>query len=117
MRIDYYQRLTDRMLLDQIWELVCAYNDAFVPPLSARENSYQSNLADRGMENAQPVFYFEALKEQSFLLAVNNHQVAGFMSFKNHYESQDLNDGVQTTYVTTIIVDKAYRGRGLTRTF
>lgn len=117
MNIHHYPRLTDEVLLDQVWKLVCRYNHAFIPPLSARDSSYQADLTHRKSDHEKPIQYFQALKEQSFLIATMQDQVAGFMSYKHHHICQDLRDDIETSYVTTIIVDEAYRGNGLTRLF
>src|SRR5690606_39403059 len=46
-------------------------SDLFIPPLSARENPYQSDLASSGDAQAQttkPYQYFENLKQQYFYI-------------------------------------------------
>lgn len=48
------------------------------------------------------------------MLAQDREKVIGFMSFRPHYMYEDLNDRVETIYVTTVIVDQKYRGQGIT---
>ena len=119
MEIRHYEKLTDQLLLEQIWELLRRYNHAFIPPLSARENTYQSNLTDQqSISNAEPVQYFETLKQQSFIVALdNNNQLLGFMSFRMNYICGDLEDNIDTIYISTIIVDEAFRSKGVTTRF
>lgn len=117
MIIEHHEQLTDPQFLDDVWHLLCRYDQAFVPPLSARENTYQSNLLGSSSTNATPRKYFEMLKEQSFLIAVDNNRVVGFMSYRPRYVCQDLEDEIETIYVTTIIVEEEQRGKGITTTF
>nr|WP_280521344.1 GNAT family N-acetyltransferase [Paenibacillus mangrovi] len=105
------------ILLDGVWELLCLYDREFIPPLSARDYTYQSDLRGCQAAKQEPNRYFETLKKQSFLLAQDQDKVIGFMSFRTHYVSEDLNDQVETIYVTTVIVDKEYRGKGITTRF
>lgn len=58
MHIEHYDRLTDERLLDGVWDLVCHYDCAFVPPLSARENTYQFNLSNHEAKSSAPKQYF-----------------------------------------------------------
>lgn len=117
MNIEHHKTLTNEQYLEDIWELLCRYDDAFVPPLSARDNTYQSNLLGGEPTNVKPKKYFEMLKEQSFLIALVDNRVVGFMSYRPHYVCQDLEDGIETTYVTTIIVEEEQRGQGITTSF
>lgn len=117
MNIEHHKTLTNERYLEDIWELLCRYDHAFIPPLSARENTYQSNLSSGSPTNVKPKKYFEMLKEQSFLVALVQDRVVGFMSYRPRYVCQDLEDGIETTYVTTIIVEEEQRGQGITTSF
>lgn len=114
IQLRLYEELMEPSLLDGVWKLLCRYDSEFIPPLSAREYTYQSDLTVCRAANQEPKQYFETLKKQSFLLAQDEDKVIGFMSFRPHYISEDLNDQVETLYVTTVIVDKEYRGQGIT---
>ena len=118
INIEHHTELTNEQYLDDIWKLLCRYDQAFVPPLSARENTYQSNLLGGQSTIGKPRKYFETLKEQSFLIALNeNRRVVGFMSYRPRYVCEDLEDNIETNYVTTIIVEEEQRGKGITTTF
>lgn len=119
MPIEYrfYETLMEPSLLEGVWTLLCRYDSEFIPPLSTREYTYQSDLTVRSTTKQEPNRYFETLKKQSFLLAQDRDKVIGFMSFRPHYVSEDLNDQVETIYVTTVIVDEEYRGQGITTHF
>ena len=117
MDIKYHEVLTDKHLLEGVWQLLCRYDHDFVPPLSAREYTNQSALTGLHTVTAEPKQYFDNLKKQSFLVAVEQGELAGFMSFRPHEICADLNDEVDTIYITTIIVNEAFRGRGITAQF
>ncbi|WP_059041333.1 GNAT family N-acetyltransferase [Paenibacillus rubinfantis] len=116
MPIQYrrYETLMDATLLEGVWHLLCRYDSEFIPPLSAREHTYQSDLTAGSAATQEPKRYFEKLKEQSFLLAQDQDQVVGFMSFRPQYVYEDSNGQLETIYVTTVIVDQAFRGQGIT---
>lgn len=117
MIIEHHERLTDERKLENIWDLLCRYDQSFVPPLSARENTYQPNLIGDLPAKDEPRKYFEKLKQQSFLIALHQDRIVGFMSYRSYYVSQELKDDIDTTYITTIIVEEEQRGRGITTTF
>lgn len=114
IQLQFYETLMDSALLEGVWELLCQYDSEFIPPLSVREYTNQSDLMVSSTAKQEPNRYFEMLKEQSFLIAQDRDKVIGFMSFRLHYVYEDLNDRVETIYVTTVIVDKEYRGQGIT---
>ncbi len=108
-----YETLTEPSLLDGVWNLLCRYDHDFIPPLSARDYTYQSDLTIHAPTKQEPNPYYEQLTKQSFVLAQDKDKVVGFMSYRPHYVSEDLNDQVETIYVTTVIVDESYRGQGV----
>jgi len=116
MRIQYryYETLLNSSLLEGVWNLLCCYDNDFIPPLSAREHTCQSDLTPGLTVRQEPKRYFEMLKEQAFLLVQDGDEVIGFMSFRPHYTNEEMGDHVETIYVTTVIVDKEYRGQGIT---
>lgn len=114
LQFRFYETLIEPTLVDGVWKLLCRYDSEFIPPLSAREYTYQSDLTVRSKAKQDPNRYFKILKEQSFLLAQDQGKVIGFMSFRPNYVYEDLSEQVETIYVTTVIVDEEYRGQGIT---
>lgn len=90
MMIEHHKKLTNVQYIDDVWNLLCRYDRAFIPPLSARENTFESNLLGSSPKNAKPKKYFEELKDQSFLIALQENRVVGFMSYRPYYVCQDL---------------------------
>lgn len=118
MRYIQLDQLNHDVYEKDVWQLLCKYDHTFIPALSSRESTFQSDLSQQSSQKAEPNLYFENIKNQSILLAINdNNHAIGFMSYKPAYISEDLQDNVETVYITTIIVDEAYRGQGVTSTF
>ncbi len=121
MELIYSEALNDRQL-SGVWRLLQTYGEDFVPPLSQRESTCQQGLRDNTHSSPQgPVAYFEEMKAQCFLLAVEGDAVAGFLTFRRGYIPEVLShrkeEGLLGLYITTIIVDAAYRRQGLARGF
>lgn len=117
MMIEHYEQLMDEQKLEGIWRLLCRYDHSFIPPLSARENTYQPNLSEDQPSAEGPRSYFNTLKQQSTFLALHQDRTVGFMSYRPQYICPELEDNIVTTYITTIIVDEEQRGRGITTSF
>ena len=120
MELHYAEHLTDPHWLEELWRLLCLYDRDFVPPLSQRESTYQQALTGGPAEDG-PHAYFQALREQSFLLAAEGEALAGFFSFRQDYLPPPIahlrQDGRLALYVTTIVVDAPARGQGLATRF
>lgn len=140
--IDYVPTLEETPrnagILEQLKALLRWGDEQFVPPLSARHSSTQSDLAPHAAAADHAIDdYYQALLEQRFLLAVDdgadadagtnadndsnsdagdstgNQTLAGFMSYRPDYACEYVDGGV-CTYVSTILVAEAYRGAHLT---
>lgn len=116
MAISYYKELLDLSLLQGVMALLCAYDHAFVPPLSARESTFQTNLMNKKQTQDKPYTYFEGLKHQSFLLCMTEQGVGGFMTFIPDHHIAALLD-TPLVYVTTVVVSENLRGKGITKDF
>lgn len=106
--IIYFPSLEDCEYEDQVWQILCAADHEFVPPLSCREGTSQSVLTG-DVSGTQPESYFAQMKEQPTLLAVSGNAVCGIMSFRRDYAEI----GNCAAYVSTVIVRSEYRGSGL----
>lgn len=117
MELIYRETLSDPRHLDGVWRLLCDYGDSFVPPLSRRADTCQSmlRLEDRGEESG-PLAYFDSMRRQPFLLAVQDGTVEGFFTFRFGYVPPPLAEldkpGLLGLYVSTIIVSDHLRRRG-----
>ena len=120
MELIYCESL-DQPQLDGVWRLLEAYGEDFVPPLSQRRSTCQQALHEDAPSSEGPRAYFEEMKHQRFLLAVEGEAVAGFLTFRYDYVPEILAAQQQPEllglYITTIIVDAAYRRHGLAQGF
>lgn len=121
IRLEYRQALTGDADRDGVWQLLVQCDKEFVPPLSARESSFQSELNAGKTEIAdrKPYLYFEGLKDQHFLLGyeAQTDELVGFMSFRNGYTCEELADCSPSNYITTLCVSASFRNRGISRRF
>lgn len=106
MNIVTLQNLIDSTYSEQVWELICETDKEFVPPLSYRESTTQNNLEEVS-ENELPVQYFEQVKSQSIILALDENRVIGFISFRKGCKEIKECD----IYVSTVIVSPQARGK------
>lgn len=118
VRITYVPALEENEanagLLGQLKDLLRWGDEQFVPPLSARHSSTQSDLAPHAAAVDHAIDdYYQALLEQRFLLALDGDSLAGFMSYRPDYACDYVNGGI-CTYVSTILVAEQYRGAHLT---
>lgn len=102
----YVDRLSDRYA-KRIDELLTINDRDFTPPLSVRKASTQTDFSSIWY---RPGAYFSTLKKQEFILALVDGKIVGFASFIRNYACEAL-DLHSCTYITTILVDKAHRGR------
>jgi len=118
MRYFHFDTLEIQSYKDDVWQLLCQYDDTFIPPLSSRQSTSQADLLSQETAPNKLYAYFENILTQSIFLAIDdNDKVVGFMSYKPSYISDDLQDQIDTVYITTIIVHEECRGQGITSTF
>ena len=104
----------DASLVDQLRAMLRWADNQFVPPLSARHSSTQTDLSPAQAANDHMIEdYLKALLDQRFLLALEDGELAGFMSFRLDYPCEYVPDD-RCTYVSTIIVAEQWRGHQLT---
>lgn len=120
MELLYAERLTDPLWRKELWRLLCLHDKDFVPPLSQRVSTCQQALTG-GPADDGPRAYYEALLEQSFLLAAEGAELLGFFSFRRGYLPGPIahlgEADALPLYVTTIVVAAPARRRGLATRF
>lgn len=118
MKIKYFERVTKEAYLSDIMELLALCDQEFIPPLSARNSTIQSNLGPQGEKKEKPVAYFENIQHQPAFLAIDDDHVIGFMSLKKNYVCEEIPPAHSpNVYVTTVIVHPHYRRHGVTNSF
>lgn len=90
-----------------------------MPSLSSRDSTTQGLLADLDgtlRESGEgPAKYFSELSSQAIIVATHGSSVAGFLSFKVNYESDELADWSPCIYVSTVCVTTVMRNQGIAR--
>jgi ribosomal protein S18 acetylase RimI-like enzyme len=99
---------------DEIRRLLAAADEEFVPPLSAREGTTQTEGLSEQRNDALNEYYEQCI-DQSFILAHGGETVYGFLSFRQGYDIEELGQYTPSTYVSTIIVDPTARREGHAR--
>ncbi len=115
MKIKFFKSIKkDLQVNQQVLALMKKHDKDFVPPLSHRGSTTQGNLDHLPEGNIEN--YFNEMLEQEFFIAFNEKQVVGFMTFRKNFVSPVIKDA-NNIYISTIIVDEDYRGRGITKDF
>jgi len=100
---------------NEILDMITKSDAEFVPPLSARSSTTQSNL--RGSINVSDgvLNYFKELKKQRILVATAGGQLLGFVSFKENFVNGKIGEeDLPNIYISTLLVSPEGRGKGLT---
>jgi ribosomal protein S18 acetylase RimI-like enzyme len=103
-----------------IRRLLVAADDEFVPPLSAREGTTQTEgldeaaPADGSVGEAIEDYHSQCLR-QHLVACHDDGTLRGFMSFRDGYTTPELEGYHPSNYVSTVIVAPEYRRRGLAR--
>ena len=99
----------------EIWELLLACDQDFLPPLSERVGSSQKRWEETPKKDAAegPRAYFEEMIRQPFVILRKQGRLIGFMTFKMRDTSVEVPGYSSSNYATTLCIDPAYRGRHL----
>lgn len=99
----------------EIWELLMACDQDFVPPLSKRTSSAQKMWGvDTDFSKSQgPKAYFEEMIRQQFVILKEKEKIIGFVTFKIKDMSVEVPGNLAANYITTLCIDPAHRGKHL----
>lgn len=87
----------------------------FVPPLTTRSGTVQTDLRDSGQPAAENDDYFEQMLDQDIILAGEDGSLTGFLSFRAFHEDARYPDHSPCLYVSTIAVRPDQRRSGVAR--
>ncbi len=100
---------------NEILDMLTTADEEFIPPLSARSSTTQSDLSYRKNASSGVLNYFKELKKQRFLAATENDKLVAFVSFKENFTNEKIgNDQLPNIYISTVLVAPDGRGKGLT---
>lgn len=88
----------------------------FVPPLSARKSTLDKKF-DKGFSDVGGIHsYFEEMKKQEILATFEDGKIIGFVSYRLNFVSEDIPETeLPNIYVSTLVLGKEARGKGLTK--
>lgn len=99
--------------LEAIFDLLCACDGDFVPPLSQRVSSVQKAFGAAQTEE-KPYSYFEIMRQQMFTCARDESgKMVAFLTFRPGYTCAELEKFGRNNYMTTACVYPEHRGHGL----
>ncbi|MBQ7897105.1 MAG: GNAT family N-acetyltransferase [Clostridia bacterium] len=97
---------------DEILEMMRISDKDFVPPLSSRTSTTQSNLSGDGSGGIE--LYFNEMIKQKVLGAFEGDRLFGIVSFRENYETDIIKD-LPNIYISTLFLHPDSRGRGVTK--
>ena len=117
MNTIFTENLEDKDLSGQILKILTECSGEFVPPLTARNSTTQSDFSQKsGSDRDVPYAYFDMIKKQKAIVAMNNGRAVGFMSYKADYTNDVITkDFLPDIYISTVITDKMFRHQGVTK--
>ncbi|MBO4897222.1 MAG: GNAT family N-acetyltransferase [Clostridia bacterium] len=118
MKIVFKEKLADGNLSERILQILTECSDEFVPPLTSRNSTTQSDFSDTSESGGEvPYAYYDMIKNQSALIAEDaDGAVMGFMSYKTDYTNGIITeDYLPDIYISTVIAAKDFRRRGVTK--
>lgn len=98
----------------EVKDLLIRYDKEFIPPLSSRVSTTQTKNLEGHSETVKGITeYYNAVLEQEFIIAEKTGELIGFLTFRHNYASKYLKNFSPSNYVTTVIVRREYRGKGI----
>lgn len=123
MEIKYFKStelMKYKNYMDNILEILVECDKEFVPPLSSRNSTKQTDFNFIGIYDTdnKPMEYFKKIIEQHNILAIEDGIVVAFMSFVYKYDRNEFfhknNIDDINNYISTICVKKEFRRKGIT---
>lgn len=102
---------------DDVMDLLVMCDREFVPSLSSREDTSQTEFSNCEGGGGKPVTYYQSLKRQKNLLLIENGSVVGIMSYIEDYVTSATTFEMPNVYVSTLAIHKEYRHRGFASKF
>lgn len=107
---------SDKQIYSQdIIDMLRESDGDFVPPLSARGSTLDSDLTGAAVTHDGVLSYYKSMNEQKILGAVEEGELVAFVSFRENFTSELIGkDTLPNIYVSTLVMRPSARGRGLT---
>lgn len=111
--IVYRDSVTDKKEIEELRALMVLCDKDFVPPLSHRDSTSQTNWEAGAGEGDGISQYLEHVCGQHIVLWKEQGVVQAFMTWKDHFNCENLAAYPDSCYLTTMIVHPSLRGQGL----
>ena len=99
-----------------ILHLLSESDKDFVPPLSYRNSTLDKSFSTSHESKSGILNYYEAMKLQEMLAVLDGERFVGFVSFRLDFTNEIISDNdLPNVYISTLILDKKERGKGLTK--
>ena len=100
---------------NDILKMLVVSDKEFVPPLSARTSTSQTNFKGGACQENGCASYCDDMLEGQILGAFSDGELLGFVAFRENVERTYITkESFPNVYVSTLIVKPSARGRGLT---
>ncbi len=87
----------------------------FVPPLSTRSSTTQSDLKGGSSSEDGLLSYYEEMNKQHILGVFDEQELIGFVSFRENYTSSEIGENtLPNIYLSTLVLNPSARGKNLT---
>lgn len=112
-QISFRDTITDENEREQIRTLLHLCDRDFIPPLSNRNSTSQTDWSTTEGKTDGIAEYLENICAQHVVLWKENGVVQSFMTWKDHFNCEHLKDWPDSCYLTTLCVHPAFRGQGI----
>ena len=101
---------------DDIFSTLKESDNDFIPPLSMRNSTTQTNLTAGTIGEHAILSYGNEMLSQVILGAFEEDNLLGFVSFKENYTNDIItSDSLPNIYISTLVLKKEARGKRLTQ--
>ena len=113
MQLRIFNEQEKNFFSGQIYNLLKEYDNDFIPPLSKRSSTTQTKFNESNF-SGDVKLYFEQMIKQNVLGIFEQNEFIGFISYRENYISKEIDDtNLPNIYVSTILIKKESRGRGI----
>jgi hypothetical protein len=99
---------------EQIYKMLVDSDKEFIPPLSQRGSTTQSDLSGGSSKGIDE--YFNAVMEQELLGFFDDGEFCGVLSFIKDYQNVEIKDmSKPNIYLSTLVITPSCRGKGATK--
>lgn len=96
-------------------EMLKGSDKDFVPPLSARTSTTQSDLSATESSEQGLLSYYQEMNNQQILGAFDEQGLIGFVSYRENYLSSEIGeDDLPNIYLSTLVLKPEARGKHVT---